>query len=799
MGLAFLWFKMAFRQVWNMRFDGVELPFQFNGMKKLLIILFALMPLAVLAEGRDDFAGALWIGAVADANDSLSDRSIILSKTFRNDLKKVRKAEAFVCGLGAYELYIDGRCISPDEVLSPAWSDYNKTVFYNVLDVTDCLNRVRQGGSHAGGKKAQLSKITDSIEHNVEVWLGNGFFHESGRRYHKLTTNYGPLTLLFCLRIEYADGSVTDVTSDGSWQWRRSPVTYNSIYGGEDYDTRLWRPSLSADAHAVVQKAPCGILRRQVCEPVRIMERFSVKAKLLDRTDSTGHCTVVYDMGQNLSGFPEIVVRGRRGMQFTLTVGETLRRDGLIGQKQTGKPYYYVYTCGGAEAESWHPRFSYYSFRYVQIDYDRGIGGVELPSDSVIISLHSDFIYNAAASRMASFSCSNPLLNKTFDLVNNAVKSNWMTVWTDCPAREKLGWLEQDWLNGPGLMTDFDCRKMIEQEMIVIADAQHADGSMPEIAPEYIRFEGSWAPPFRESPEWGGALVALPFLYKQVYGDDKLVVKYLPQMRRYVDYLANRDSAGILSIGLGDWYDYGPWRAGFSRNTPLALVSTAHYYLWTRLVGLSARADSIRSAFLVAGFRPSSQAAIAIMLDLGLYHEGQRQALLDSLVADIHRHGDRLTTGDVGTPYLFRTLIRSGQEDLLYKMLNHYDVPGYGAQLRKGLTTLSEQWDPDRGASRNHFMLGHINNHLVPDVAGIHLENGRARIAPTLMGDLRWARATAYVGSQRVAVSWSIDNGVFNLCVESPEKNIITIDYEKINTMCVRRHLRLHYKFKRSE
>lgn len=184
MGLAFLWFKMAFRQVWNMRFDGVELPFQFNGMKKLLIILFALMPLAVLAEGRDDFAGALWIGAVADANDSLSDRSIILSKTFRNDLKKVRKAEAFVCGLGAYELYIDGRCISPDEVLSPAWSDYNKTVFYNVLDVTDCLNRVRQGGSHAGGKKAQLSKITDSIEHNVEVWLGNGFFHESGRRYH---------------------------------------------------------------------------------------------------------------------------------------------------------------------------------------------------------------------------------------------------------------------------------------------------------------------------------------------------------------------------------------------------------------------------------------------------------------------------------------------------------------------------------------------------------------------------------------------------------------------------------------
>lgn len=163
-------------------------------MKKILIILFALMPLAVLARGRDDFGGALWIGATADANDSLADRSIILSKTFHSSERKVRKAEAFVCGLGAYELYIDGHRVSPDDILSPAWSDYNKTVFYNVLDVTDCINDIRQGQSRGGNKKAQSSKMADSIEHNVEVWLGNGFYHESGRRYHKLTTNYGPLT-----------------------------------------------------------------------------------------------------------------------------------------------------------------------------------------------------------------------------------------------------------------------------------------------------------------------------------------------------------------------------------------------------------------------------------------------------------------------------------------------------------------------------------------------------------------------------------------------------------------------------
>lgn len=100
----------------------------------------------------------------------------------------------------------------------------------------------------------------------------------------------------------------------------------------------------------------------------------------------------------------------------------------------------------------------------------------------VIDKLESCFISNSAP-KIGSFACSNPLFNRTYAIIDAAIRSNWQHVWTDCPHREKLGWLEQDWLNGQGLVDNYDCKSMLEQTQHVIADALHANGSMPEIAP----------------------------------------------------------------------------------------------------------------------------------------------------------------------------------------------------------------------------------------------------------------------------------------------------------------------------
>jgi len=729
-----------------------------------------LAALTITAQGHADFGTAQWIGHITrqEANipqgrnftgaklkepavkaawaavSPLSSQSILLRRDIR--LRgAVRKATAYVCGLGFYELTIDGRKVGDSE-FAPHWSDYDKTVFYNEYDVTEYLGNTQRP--------------------TIQVLLGNGFYNEQGRRYAKMRISFGPPTLLFRLHITYKNGRAEDIVSDPSWQWSPSPVTFNSIYGGEDYDARLETSPVPSEGGegwhpVVIQEPPRGVLRRQIAKPVRIMERFGVKDTV--RKDTV----LVLDMGQNLAGFPEIAVRGRRGQRLKLTPGETLTKDGLVNQKQTGRPHYYTYTLSGnPDGESWHPRFSYYGFRYLQVEGDL----------EALRNVQSCFVYNSAK-KTGSFECSNQLFNNAYRLIDRAIRSNWQSVWTDCPHREKLGWLEQDWLNGEGLLANYDCKGMIEQTMQQIADAQFPNGALPEIAPNLCVFEGSWAPPFLESPEWGGAFIALPFLYKEFYNDDKLVTHYWPQMKRYVDYLATQDSCYILRQGLGDWYDYGPGRAGFAQNTPMPLVSTAHYYWWNKLMG-EPRADSIRQAFNSEFYHPEthqygsgSQCANAIALEMGLVPDGDRDAVLVNLVNDIHAHGNRLTTGDVGNRYLFNALIHHDQQELLYDMLNHDEVPGYGYQIKLGHTTLTEQWNPEHGASMNHFMMGHLNNLLIPYFLGIWQHNGTIVIAPHPVGDLTWCKGSM----NGIKAAWEISNDKFILSIDIPNGQSVDV------------------------
>jgi hypothetical protein len=745
------------------------------------IALFFILSFIFSPIGAQDYFGeAQWIGAITykdakipegrlcsgnviketkaawDKADPLSRRSIVLRRSFK-PYKTVKHAELRICGLGFYEATINGQKVGDSE-FAPSWSDYDKTVFFNVHDVTQ---QIRQG------------------DNELRVLLGNGFYNEQGGRYTKLKVSFGPPTLLYFLYLTYDDGMRERVYSDEKWQWTESPITFNSIYGGEDYDARLEVGSLMSDVRAdqwkpvVIQEGPEGRLRPQIAHSTKVMERYPAKQTL--RKDSI----LVIDMGQNLAGYPEITVRGNAGERLKLTPGETLDKNGLVDQRQTGRPHYYTYILKGSlQAEIWHPRFSYYGYRYLQIEGDI----------DVLKKVESCFVYNSAE-RIGSFECSNPRINATHQIIDRAIRSNWQAVWTDCPSREKLGWLEQDWLNGEALVYNYDARRMIEQTMQNIVDAQHDDGSMPEIAPEYTQFTGTWARPFQESPEWGGAIIALPMLYWQHYGDMDLADQHYDAMKRYLAYLVSQDSCFILNMGLGDWYDYGPGKAGFSKNTPTALVSTAHYYQWMCYMYVMAkrlghkqdaewynlRADSIRHAFNRTfydaqrkTYATGSQCSLALPLYLKMVPEGDYQAVLQNLIKDIKAHGNRLTTGDIGNRYLFSVLIQNDQRELLYTMLNHDDVPGYGYQIKKGHTTLTEQWNPDLGASMNHFMMAHIENFLIPDLLGIRRTGELIEIHPHPVGDLTWCKGSTMSAYGEVKVSWQITNGTFALDIDIP-------------------------------
>ena len=791
----------------------------------------------------DDLAAGQWIGAITrqearlpqgrnfhgselknpevksawEAVDTLAKRSICLRKSFRTDRsdKEVAEAIAYVCGLGFYEFSLNGEKVGDSE-FAPLWSDYDKSVYYNTYDVT---HRMRSG------------------ENAIGVLLGNGFYNVQGGRYRKLQISFGAPTLLFKLLIRYTDGSQQTISSDPTWKYDLSPVVFNCIYGGEDYDARLeqqgwncpgfnddkWRP-------VVIQEAPKGVLRPQKAAPVKIMERYDVKTvnKLTPEQVATACIStkrtvdpsaIVLDMGQNLAGFPEIVVRGKKGQKVTLVVAEALTEEGACNQRQTGRQHYYEYTLKGEGEERWHPRFSYYGFRYIQVE-GAVLKGQKNPRKlPVIKSIQSCFVYNSAV-RISSFECSNPIFNAAHRLIEKAVRSNMQSVFTDCPHREKLGWLEQVHLNGPGLLYNYDLAAYGPQIMQNMADAQHPDGAMPTTAPEYVFFEGPGLEPFAQSPEWGGALVIFPFMYYETYGDDTLIKEYYPNMRRYVDYLATRADGNILSFGLGDWYDYGDFRAGFSRNTPIPLVATAHYYMTVRYLVLAASmvgnqydecyytrlADDILRSFNrrfvdpeTGQYGSGSQCSNALPLFLGMARgdDGNRESetgvpsrmrVLGHLLEDIAAHGNRLTTGDVGNRYLIQALARSGRDEVVYRMFNHEEAPGYGFQLKFGATTLTEQWDPRQGSSWNHFMMGQIDEWFFhslagirPDAAGLdghdYLTGARPGyrhfvIAPKPVGDLSFVKATYETLYGKITVDWTRKGGKFILNLSVP---VITV------------------------
>lgn len=713
--------------------------------------------------------------ALINASDSLSRRSIMLRKPFSIN-KEIKEAVVYISGLGHYELTINGKKIGNSE-FAPLWTDYDKTVNYNTYELS--AEELKKG------------------ENVIGVLLGNGMYNTLAERYSKFYVSFGPPTLFFKMKVIYKDGSEDIIKSDESWKYSKSPITYNSIFGGEDYNANLeqkgWNTKGFNDSDwkkVVVQEAPKGILRPQTTTPITIQKQYEVKeAKELKPN------FYVFNMGQNLSGFSTIKVKGKKGQTVRVWVGESLNEDGTVGQGKTGKPYYYDYTLKGEGVEEWRPKFSYYGFQYVQIEninYKEG-KNENLPT---LVDLKSNFIYNSAG-EAGTFESSNDIFNKTHLLINNAIKSNFQSVFTDCPQREKLGWLEEIHLNGPGLMFNYNLESFIPATMQNISDSQRDNGLIPTIVPEYVVFGGD----FTDSPEWGVTGVILPWMYYEYYGDASLIEKYYPVMKRYVDYLGTKATNHIVSHGLGDWYDYGTHAAGYSKNSPIALSATSHYFYGASLLAKASKllnktediakyeklTSDIKNAFNKEFFNPEtkqygtkSQFSNAVPVFMDIVEPQYKQAVLQNLLNDIKAKGDRLTTGDVGNRYLFQALARNGENETMYKMNNHYDAPGYGFQIKFGLTTLTEQWDPRKGNSWNHFMMGQIEEWFYQSLAGIVPDDQNPGfkhffIQPEIVGDMTFVKVTYQSIYGKIALAWEKKDGVLILKVEIPANTSATV------------------------
>ena len=682
--------------------------------------------------------------------------------------KPLKKATAFISGLGHFEMSLNGKKVG-DHFLDPGWTNYDEYALYVTFDITSYLN---EGANVCG------------------IMVGNGFYHTPRERYLKCVVSYGFPKTICKIILEYADGSKAELATGNAWKTSPSPITFSSIYGGESYDARLeqagWDQPGFDDSHwqDILTVSGPPQLRSQTTTPLKIMETFEPKTVFQAKNGEW-----VYDLGQNASGVIHLNVKGAKGQTIEVWPGELIDDDSVITQRASGEPFWFDYTAAGRNEETWQPRFTYYGFRYLMLK-NAVPQGVPNPRNLAVVTHLQGLHTRNAAPQSGTFSCSNGLFNRIFHLIDWSIRSNMASVLTDCPHREKLGWLEQAHLMGNSIQYNYNINRMFNKIIDDMRAAQLPNGMIPDIAPEFVVFQGG----FRDSPEWGSAYVILPWYIYKWYGDRRPLQANYEGMKHYVDYLTSTAGDHIVSHGLGDWFDLGPKSPGESQLTSKGVTATAMYYYDVDIMRQAAQllgktgdeayftglAAQIKEAFNRQYFKNdagyydrNSQAANAMALFMNLVEHERRQIVFQNILNDLESRDYGLTPGDIGFRYLLRVLESENASETIFTVNNRDDVPGYGFQLAKGATALTESWAALRYVSNNHCMLGHLMEWFYSGVAGIRQTDHSVAfreivIRPEPAGDINGASATYECPYGKIMSDWKKEGNTFYLNLEIP-------------------------------
>ena len=693
----------------------------------------------------------------------------------------IERARAYVTSRGLYELHLNGLPVG-DELFTPGWTSYKKRLQYQTFDVTDLL----KPGPNAIG-----------------VALGSGWYRGeigfSGRR-----NFYGDkLGLLMQINIRYRDGKEEAVVTDSGWKSSFGPILMSEIYHGETYDARLEKPGWAAPGFADSQWSgvkvvdhPKEILVAPAGPPVR--KTLEIKpVKIL----KTPEGDTVVDMGQNMVGWIRLRVKGPAGTTVTLRHAEVLDKAGnfytenLRAAKQTMQ-----YTLKGGVAEVFEPHFTFFGFRYVDVD---GFPG-ELTTDSLTgIVIHSDM------EKTGEFETSKPLIDQLQRNILWGQRGNFLDIPTDCPQRdERLGWTGDAQVFARTAAFNMDVASFFTKWLKDVAADQFPTGSVPHVVPDVL---GGGA-----SAAWADAAVIIPWTIYMTYGDTRILDEQYDSMAKWVEYMRKRAGDDYLwteDFTFGDWLAFATTRSDYpGATTGKDLIATAFYAHSTDLLGRAARvlgksedaakyADQfakIKAAFLKefvterGRVGENTQTAYAVALQFELLPEELRPVAAKRLAQEI-RERKHLTTGFVGTPYLCHVLSRYGYLDEAYILLNREQYPSWLYPVKMGATTIWERWDgikpdgtfQDKGMnSYNHYAYGAIGSWMYQVMAGLEIDPSapgykRILIQPHPGGGFTRAKAAHLTSYGRAESAWELKDGKFELNVEIPPNTTATVRLPK--------------------
>lgn len=695
--------------------------------------------------------------------------------------KNIRKARMYICGLGFYEMYLNGNKVG-DQVLAPAVTNYDvrplkhliyhyddqstQRCLYNTFDITSAL---RKGTNTVG------------------IVLGNGWYNQRNRTVEG-DMWYSTPRMIAQLEVEFEDGSTQSVCTDNSWKTTTGPLLHNSIFQGEVYDARRepgewlrngyddsgWNASLTV-------RPPAGELQPQLAPFDKIIDTIRPEYK-----GKENDSTYVYALPGTVSGWAALNLEGKAGNQVELRFISEEGDD--YGQSDT-------YILKGGGKESWEPRFTWHAFRFIKaISRD-----VELNEESILVK-----VVHTAAERNGNFSCSNEFFNKIHDAYLRTQEANFHgSISSDCPHRERLGYTGDGQVIAESCLLTFDMTQFFRKWLNDIDDARNKKtGYVTHTAP----FGGGGG-----GPAWGSAFVIMPWVYYGYYGDTTILEQHYNGMKQWVEYLGTRtDEHGIVVREEPHGWCLGDWCTPDRIRIPEPLVNTAYYYYCTDLMHKIASilgkekdvtffthtAAQIKENFNQAFYNPETrhywegkQGADVFALAFGLVPEENIQSVFEAMLTHLESIGYHFDTGILGTPLLLDVLTRYGRSDLAYRVMNQRKAPGFAYLLDDANSTLWENWNGE--ASRCHPMFGSVVAWFYRSLAGINIDETNAGmqhilIKPQVTGDLTYCKASYASLYGLIRSEWEKSkDGSFRLTVEIPANTTATICLPNENNLPV--------------
>lgn len=675
------------------------------------------------------------------------------------------RAELLICGLGFYELYINGRRITKT-LLAPYISNPDDLLYYDNYDLLPWLQE----------------------EENVlGVCLGNGFQNNPGGYVWDFDKAHwrGAPEMALRLDMDFPDGESRQIESDESFRTADSPIYGDDYRNGEYYDARRelpgWsEPGFDDSGWRPAQKAPQprGEAVLSDIEPVAV-EREIQPVSVTPLEDG-----YLYDFGENNAGVCRLTIQGEEGQTISLYYAERVK-DGRLDRRSVSfdeNDYVQkdIYICKGEGVESYTPLFTYHGFQYVLV---KG-----LRPEQADKSLLTYMVFHTRLRERGGFACSDETINALQAMVRRSTLSNFHHFPTDCPQREKNGWTADASLSAEHTLLNLEPDRNYHEWLRNIRKAQADNGALPGIVPT-----GGWGFAWGNGPAWDNVLVNLPYMTYLYRHDREILRENAHAILRYLDYLTTviRED-GLVCCGLGDWCPVG--RNADQYKSPLEFTDTVlsmdscdkAAYIFGELGMEEQKAFALRlyhrlraagrerlldlSTMTALGRCQTSQ---AMAIFYSLFDEGEKQEAFRRLLELVHEYDDHMDVGVLGGRVIFHVLSDYGCSDLAYKMIARADYPSYGEWVARGRTTLREDFFPEERNSLNHHFWGDISHWFIRHLAGIRYNPRRAGaeadIRPAFVEQLTFAEGWHEAPEGRIAVRWERTDEGIRLHVEAPE------------------------------